>query len=515
MRNTFGEFIEKNKLQLGVITLACFAVYANAFTGDFVSDDISAILRNPDISKFMLPSSTVSFATSLNTIIYWIFKLNSTAYHIPSILFHLLNSILVYSLLNRKLNKTSSLVGTLVFTTHPVTTETISWIAGRHYAMSASFILSSLLLYLESTKEKRIQKVYYVLSLVLFSSALYTSGLFLLMFPIFLVVKEALQKNLKKKIVYTIPFFIISGQYFLTKLNEVPARVESLGYGTGSDPRPLELLDYIARSSQIILEDLKLVLWPARLTIYHDSFVVAKYSWLILVPLIGTAVYTFRKNKTVFLALTWFFLFLAPTLSPIQVTWMVAERYLYLPLVAFAFLVGYGYQKLLPKIRGADWEGVVHVLLLLLLVGYGVRTIVRNKDWDHRDKLWLATVKTNPLSRQAHLNMGDVYSNQGRWVDSVREFQTSIKLAPEHPHGYHNLANVYHTTGEYELAITNFQIALEKDPNLYQSHEQLGIIYIELKEFTKAKEEFQKALLINPNSQIAQLGLQEVTKQQP
>jgi hypothetical protein len=49
--------------------------------------------------------------------------------------------------------------------------------------------------------------------------------------------------------------------------------------------------------------------------------------------------FIFKKAKVLFFSLGLFILFLLPTYSPVMITWLVAERYLYFPSLAFSIWV--------------------------------------------------------------------------------------------------------------------------------------------------------------------------------
>jgi tetratricopeptide (TPR) repeat protein len=158
--------------------------------------------------------------------------------------------------------------------------------------------------------------------------------------------------------------------------------------------------------------------WTARFTAIK---VIGKYLWLLVCPLrlssdysyaqiplagwgdggawlaagvvaaiLAAAVARRRKDPLMFFLAGLFGIALLPTSNLIfSIRSMMAERFLYLPSLAFAFAV----VGLLYRLRGGRWAPVALGVLLALYAG---RTFARNLDW--RDNLTLASadVPTSP-----------------------------------------------------------------------------------------------------------------------
>ena len=105
-----------------------------------------------------------------------------------------------------------------------------------------------------------------------------------------------------------------------------------------------------------------------------------------------------------------FLISLSPTLTPFRLNWIVAERYLYLPILGILAPFGLGLIKLSQMVKV---KGLVYVSLIIIITLLSVRTIIRNIDWKNEDNLWIATGKTSPSSPNTHNNLGDVYGRLG------------------------------------------------------------------------------------------------------
>jgi hypothetical protein len=83
----------------------------------------------------------------------WIWKGSPFGFHFSVIVLHAMNSALVFLLGLRLFARLdhgvlAALAGGILFATHPVQTEAVSWVAGRSDSLATFFALSSLLFYL-------------------------------------------------------------------------------------------------------------------------------------------------------------------------------------------------------------------------------------------------------------------------------------------------------------------------------------------------------------------------------
>jgi tetratricopeptide (TPR) repeat protein len=93
--------------------------------------------------------------------------------------------------------------------------------------------------------------------------------------------------------------------------------------------------------------------------------------------------------------------------------------------------------------------------------GYTLALLGR-KDEARKDIQKALTLKDNaPMHNRA----GWAYFNNGDYSDSVREFETAVKLSNHRAHyDYYSLVLGYWGTGKTKLALENYQLAVERDP---------------------------------------------------
>ena len=154
---------------LAVIALAGLLAYANAFNGEFVFDDDTEIVTQPlirDLDNFI--GSLDAYRVYPNRVlVYFTFALNyavggldPTGYHAVNILVHVGTALLVYALvllsfqtpyLRRSAlapwGSTVALVAALIFVTHPIQTQAVTYVVQRLTSLATFFSVLAVVIY--------------------------------------------------------------------------------------------------------------------------------------------------------------------------------------------------------------------------------------------------------------------------------------------------------------------------------------------------------------------------------
>ncbi|RJQ35870.1 tetratricopeptide repeat protein [Candidatus Microgenomates bacterium] len=500
------EWIKRNKTFFLLLGVLVFVSYVNALNNNFVSDDhgIEINARFWDFNSFLTdPTSALRRLPYLIT--YKIFGLNPFFFRITNVILHLGVVWLIYLLVSLTTKPAIGFLTACLFAVHPLLIESVSWIAGGVYVQYSFFFLISFLAYVLYRKNN--DKKYYIVSLIAFGFSLFSSekaaSLFLV-FPFFDLYLKEFKKNWKK----SIPFFLSSVIFaiFYLFVGKMGQRVYSLQSdyqeNVGGMDNPFVQIP-IAISSY-----LELIFWPFGLTLYHSEMGFSQieyiFRFLILLIFLGIIIYFFRKRNIVFFWLSFFIIALLPTLTPFKITWIVAERYVYLGTLGIFAVIAtvFEYLASFKKLKMA-----VYTIFILIIFGLSIRTIVRNVDWQNEDNLWIATGKTSPSSQNTHNNLGDVYGRRGDLQRAVYEFKKAIEIKPNYADAYHNLGNAYRDMGKTDEALKNYQKAVSINPNLWQAYQNIGAVYFYQKNIPKSLEYFQKAISINPQEPNLWLGM--------
>lgn len=491
---------------MALVTFLVFLVYGNTLDNDLLSDDLAAIIQNPLIGTFrdVITNPMYGMRTFVYNVIYSIWNVNPYPYHLINLLTHILMVCLIFVFIKKISTQRIALLTALIFAVHPLFTESVTWVSGGIYAQYSVLVMISLLLYMKS---KRTFDRLNLLSLVIFLTALATIEK-AAAFPLLLVLYEFTFGNLRSKWRQITPYFVLSGVWagllFYLHLNDrlqqVTENAGSVhGYNNPLQQIPIALFSYI-----------KLFLWPSNLTFYHAEirYDLREYLLMVIVLLVilSGCIITYRKSKLLLFGFLFFFLSLTPTLTPIPIAWVVAERYVYLGGLGLCLMLA-GSIDLLEKAFRISNQRLVYVLLPLLLIILGWRSVIRNREWQSQDTLWPATVKVSPLSPNAWNNMGDVYARHNELENSVQAFIKATELLPTYSDAYHNAANIYVKMGDNANAEIYYKKAIELRPGIWQSRMNLSILLFNQKRYEEAFDQMDMAIQSVPNEPMLHVNL--------
>ena len=224
-------FFRKPVVHILIIVILGILIYSNTFNAPFVFDDTDSIVNNPairDVRHMIDPQNMygnryVGFLTfALN---YNMHGLNVVGYHIFNLFIHLLNALFVYWLiiltfrtpyvsacLQKDVLKTSDfyrwipLFTALLFVSHPIQTQAVTYIVQRFASLATLFYLVSLVMYIKargSDPSKRARYAFYAASIISAVLAMRTKEIaFTLPVMVFLYEFMFFRGDIKKRMLY-------------------------------------------------------------------------------------------------------------------------------------------------------------------------------------------------------------------------------------------------------------------------------------------------------------------------
>ncbi|MFH1601764.1 MAG: tetratricopeptide repeat protein [Candidatus Shapirobacteria bacterium] len=515
-RTDLKKWFNQNRLILLGLVFLVFAVYINSINNDFVSDDINGVLNNPylDQAKHIFSNPFSFFNTLIRFLINKIFGRTPAFYRIVNILSHAGTTLILYFLLHLfDLRKKISFLAASIFAVHPILTESITWISSGYYSYSAFLALLSFSAYILFFDNKKVK--FYFLSLFFYFLALATSEK-VIAFPGILLFYEISFGKIKNNWKKLIPFFILSATWAIYLIGPFKTHTVSLQNDfyqkrPQSESHSERVINFAQLSSIAVTSYLELIFWPNKLTLYHSEMSFTQIEYLVRIVLfflfIVTIFYFYKRHRQIFFWLSFFLISLSPMLLPFGISWIVAERYVYLGSIGVFVTFAITFKKIADNHK---FKPYLFTLFGLIIIALGARTVRRNADWKNQDTLWLAAAKTSPSSHQNHNNLGDYYGRQGDFEKAIKEFKIAIEIQPNYADAYHNLANIYLQINQVDLATQSYQKALELNPNLWQSHQNLAAIYFDQGKIDLAQKEIEEGLKIDPQNSSLYLNLGQI-----
>ena len=133
---------------------------------------------------------------------------------------------------------------------------------------------------------------------------------------------------------------------------------------------------------------------------------------------------------------------------------VMGERLAYLPTAGVA-LVG---ATLLARTQ--RWREI----LVAVVVLYGVRTVVRNRDWQNADAFYVSLVHTSPRSAKAHYAHGLFRAGRDDDTGAVAAYDHALTILPAYPSVYLNRGNALARLGRRAEAMSSYRDCLRFDP---------------------------------------------------
>jgi Flp pilus assembly protein TadD len=268
--------------------------------------------------------------------------------------------------------------------------------------------------------------------------------------------------------------------YFLPRTSTVGATADA------------SVLQYALNQSVLIVQYLRLALWPDRLLIDYGkpwdvSLLEAAPCVVAVIGLMILTVAAYRRLPAAGYLGAWVFLLLAPTSSVIPINTEVgAERRMYLPLAAVVVLAVWGVRVAIARLcRFAERRpgvgksfvirraAVVHGLLLACAAAaLSARTIDRNSDYANPLKLWTQAVEEVPRNRRAWVNLAD----QFRRVAPQAAALVSEEIIRRWPSGaamHYEVAMHHRYEGNFDRAAHHFRRVAELDPSCLEAQRRL------------------------------------------
>jgi len=497
---TFGvrDILRGNWKFLVLVCLGIIAVYLNSLKGDFVSDDYASITQNPNIYDTALFLKTGGIPGMVTHIIAMLFGIGSSIpYHMTSLLLYLAICVLAFVFMVTVAGKQIARMGAVLFAFHPMHVEAVSWISGRPYLLTTFLVLIcliSMVLYMGGRKKKKYLWVL-VISLILnfFNDPIRGFALYLLAMLIFFTFGSKFFPGIKLGRIF-LGFVAVSAVMFVIAWPLAKTRISTVngGYNSSESVFYQPWFQY----PTAITKYLQLLFIPVDLTLYHTLYIFPMWlNWLVIISYLGLLVYFWFKNKLVFFALAFIFVASSPSMLPVKVSWLVAERYVFFGSVGFCLLLGIVINNIFVKNK---WVGIS---ILGLVTGiYFLRTFFRNVDWQTNHKLWVSTCQVSPNSHNAWNNIGDDYDKLGQYDNAIKGFTQSTVVKPNYADAFHNRANIFFKTGRLDLARDSYNTALYYSPGLYQTYMSLIQIDLMEKRGDLAMQDSQKLLSMQPNN---------------
>lgn len=534
---TYNTLSRWRAAEIAPILVLTLWAYWGCLKNPFHFDD-ALFLASPQVTEpgdplFLLkPSQSRQLAYLSLFMNYRLGGKNPAGYHLVNLIVHLANALGIYLLVrllcagksdlsNSMMRRWLPLTAAGIFALHPIQSQAVNYIYQRSTLLAAFFTIAAMCAFVWSERARR-RAPFLLLAGIFFilAAASKESGLIL---PLVLLAYTWCYRKERKPLRSspTVRRFLMAlgalslggAAYILHNLYRFGDRTVGL---LQSGP-----LRYLTSQVTVLVTYLRIVLWPAGLSVDHDFMPVSprsSYFWfcaLLLITLLAVAVRLRRWSPSTSFLLLAFFTFLAPTSSFVPSADLMFEHRLYLPMITGSIVLALALIAVVGSIlKTSRWrEAAFAVCALLLLAGYAAASKKRTFVWGDNVRLWTDAVIKAPGKARVHYNLGVSYLQ----VDRGRarsEFLRTVELRPDHGAAMYNLGWLEQTEGRFESARRYYRAALKVDASNWQAHHNLGNLAVLEGNLAEAMAEFRETIRLRPEywparQTVAMLQLQQ------
>jgi len=475
-------------------------------------------------------------------------------YHLTNIGLHLLSALLLWRLLD-KLGVRLAWIGGLIFAVHPLTVESVAWIAELKNVLSLPLVLGAVMAWVDWDRAKHEMLAHsatktpivvaerasvsehvpmskrnacafrYGICLALFLAAMLCKSS-VVMFPFVLLLYAWWKRgrlawaDLKA----TVPFFAVSlvlgivTLVFQSHRAIVGEAVISPEWQQRVIVAGLAVAFYLWKS---VLPSGLLPVYP-RWSVSPPSLFQLSICLLVAAGLCWLAWAFCRQERResqpgrgwqrhVVFGAGFFFINLIPVLGFVPMSFLrlawVADHFVYLPLVGLVGLAAAGISKWRDDLRVVriDQAGrhggrpsIFDFLILFSIAALALESHDYAAAFANSEALWTHTLRGNPQAWVAENNLGNVLFDQGRIAEGASHYERALALKPDYPEAHNNLGNVFAGAHRLPEAIAQYEQALQAHPDYANAENGLANSLDGLGRPLEAIEHLQRAIKDNP-----------------
>jgi tetratricopeptide (TPR) repeat protein len=521
-----------------VIAVITLIIFLRVLSADFVMwDDDRMVYLNPNLTGLSLEHLGWIFThadatrrytplAALNySITYQLCRLNPFGYHFTPWLFHGFNAALVFLVLRILLikgllrhNKTNikpswlafcAAVGALVWSLHPMRTETVAWVGANFYSQAMFFLLLSMLCYLwaedaDAHSQSHLRRI--LTSAGLFAAALLSHPIAIGFFIVFIALDVYPLGKMKGKwwastegrraLLEKIPFvavgLIIAVITVIIRLKDVELKNVPLSQ--------FGLLDRTMQAMYILAYYIWRSLYPVGLAPVYTTLV--SFNPLSLpfvasaIAVIGMIILLILLRRRWPLGLTLavcYVAMLVPVLGVFEHPHYPCDRYSLIVSTCFSVLLA----AFLVNIKAKGMvRYIAFVLSIAVITTLGALSWRQSRLWNNTASLFEYTLRTlgnDSYGYDVHRRLGIFYFKQGRYTEAIKIFKEIGEMNPvqiEYPPSQQS---------KYAEARAYFARAMQLVPDLKNARDNPAQALVIDAQIYQTLEQFRRAIRLSPD----------------
>jgi hypothetical protein len=495
------EWIDPERLRtwgrVAVVLLALF-LYVGALGHDFLIDDETIVAANIRLAPGQGPLEilrrpeqfadfTLPYYRPLTNLTYWadsrLWGRRPGGFHLTNWLLHAANSLaafeVVLALGGRPL---PALVAALLFTSHPMHSESVVMVQGRTDLLATLLTLASLLAFLRMLASPPGGR-----------TVLAGAGCLAALAGALLAKESAFTwPLLAAALVWATPpasrgpwrrwaGLLAGGLAVMAGVLLIRGAV--LGRLAPVDLPPFDSAR-LGLGAVTLATYLRLLVWPFSFTFLHsvptpESLAEPRAAGALLLAAVVAIglVLLGRRQRLAALGGFWTLVPLLPVLNLFPIPgFVLAERYLYLPSVGFCLLAALAVEAIARPANGGARRLAGLAALAALLAAFAVAIQARTAEWADPLRVYESMAARAPTSFFAQGKLGLAYQRAGRLPEAVAALERARDLEPANPVAWNNLGVALAAMGRLAEARDAYRQAIRLRPGYVKAHENLAVV---------------------------------------
>ena len=521
-------FANQTMLALGFLCVLIFGAYSNTFQSSWHLDDFPTLVHDSALHLEDLSASSIAATfysrpgslgksyrpvSCLSLALNWYLGGDQVAgYHLVNISIHFFTAFFLYlTIYNifqspRMAVKNSShvfyiaILSAALWALNPVQTQAVTYIVQRMASLAAMFFTLGMYFYVKGriSKVRWYQIFNFIAGIGCYALAVWSKENAIMLPLAVMLVEIVFFQNLDSEktcfkirvgaasIAILLLFIFIYVVYFSNDFSILKGyrhRAFTLGQRLLTEPR-------------IIIFYLSLLFYPMhqRLSIEHP----VELSTSLLQPwttvpaiaftvlMIGIGLYQIKKRPILAFALLFFYLnhLIESTVLPLELVFehrnYLPSLFLFCPVAVGLFgLVDYYQQKSGSMVK------VLVSFMVLLVLGLGLSTYVRNMAWATEQTLWEDALKKAPGRARPAYNLAKHYANAGQLDIALQLYQKALATEASRRKytralSLNGIASIYYMKRDFEKALEYCQKALKAYPGFETARYNLVLVLSKL-----------------------------------
>lgn len=441
-----------------VIVILTTLVFAQTITFDFVDyDDPTLVVHNTDISTpslenagrlfFKLIEGTYTPIRYLSHMLdHALYATNPAGHHLSNVILHTSNGLCFYVLgIVIGLTATQSLLASLIFSLHPLNSETVSWVSARKELLFVFFLLLSVIAYIRYQKTDRRRLL--ILSLFAYLLSCLSKVTATFFFPLFFFLP---QRPLATRLKTALPFSIIG----IALAGASLGLYRYVGHGVAA-PQP-DVLERLMTAQRALNAHLLSLIFPIHLSPFaaiapNPSVEFAPFAVSVLLVL--SAILLYLRKKTFALLLGLILIPMIPVVLFSTTSENISARYLYSAVAPLALCLTLA----LSATKRRFQIGVATALIVTFIFV----TVSETRKWKNSETLWTTALLEDPESYRAAVGVVKHELGQGRLREAFELMTWYLPYDPYYPTGLRISALVLKSIGLIKEAEIQHALAMK------------------------------------------------------